>query len=286
MADNIVGIRDRVSRRQQLPEEVASYVRELIISAQVEPGEFLRIERIAEQLGVSNTPVREGLLALRSDGFVQLVPRRGFVVAPFTRQDVQDLFWAQAQLAQRLAARAAKKITPERVARLEANLEEFQAAATAGDEERIAGLGHAFHREINLAADSLRLALLLGSVVNHLPNRFYASIEAQVAATSDEHPQLVEALREHDERKAQVLMEHHILGGADHLIEILEERGLWASGDRRPGIRRPGPSGRLTLWARSRSGGQGLMSKRRSPSWLRWWRSSGGRRADASGSPG
>jgi DNA-binding GntR family transcriptional regulator len=235
MADNIVGIRDRVSRRQQLPEEVASYVRELIISAQVEPGEFLRIERIAEQLGVSNTPVREGLLALRSEGFVQLVPRRGFVVAPFTRQDVQDLFWAQAQLAQRLAARAAKKITPERVARLEANLEEFQAAATADDEERIAGLGHAFHREINLAADSLRLALLLGSVVNHLPNRFYASIEAQAAATSDEHPQLVEALREHDERKAQVLMEHHILGGADHLIEILEERGLWASGGQTPG---------------------------------------------------
>jgi DNA-binding GntR family transcriptional regulator len=47
------------------------------------------MERIAEAVGVSNTPVREGLLSLRSEGFVELVPRRGFVVAEFTRQDVR-----------------------------------------------------------------------------------------------------------------------------------------------------------------------------------------------------
>jgi DNA-binding GntR family transcriptional regulator len=228
MANEVVDVRDRVNRRQQLPAEVASYVRELIISGAVKPGEFLRMERIAEQVGVSNTPVREGLLALKSEGFVQLVPRRGFVVAPFSQQDVRDLFWAQAQLARELAARAARKITPEQVARLEVNVEELQKAVAAGDTERIANLGYAFHRQINLAADSRRLALLLGSVVNHLPNRFYASIEAQVASTSDEHPQLVKALREHDVRKARSLMEQHILSSADHLIEILDQRGLWA----------------------------------------------------------
>ena len=111
--------KDGGSRRQQLPEEVAAYVRELILSGSVRPGEFLRMERIAEAVGVSNTPVREGLLALRSEGFVRLVPRRGFMVAPFSRQDVHDLFWAQAQLASELAARAAKKMTPEQIQRLE-----------------------------------------------------------------------------------------------------------------------------------------------------------------------
>src|ERR1700689_358208 len=227
MADEAIGIRDRVSRRQQLPEEVASYVRELIISGTVKPGEFLRMERIAEQVGVSNTPVREGLLVLKSEGFVQLVPRRGFIVAPFTQQDVRDLFWAQAQLAKEIAARAAKKITPEQVASLEANLEEFSDAVAAGDRERIADLGYSFHRQINLAADSHRLAFLLGSVVDHLPNRFYASIEEQVSATGDEHPLLVAAMRRHDVRKARSLMEHHIIASADHLVDILEERGLW-----------------------------------------------------------
>ena len=71
-------------KRPQLPAEVATYVRGLIISGTVQPGEFLRMEPIAEAVGVSNTPVREGLLALQSEGFVRLVPRRGFVVAPFS----------------------------------------------------------------------------------------------------------------------------------------------------------------------------------------------------------
>lgn len=223
-----------VPKRPQLPEEVASYVRELIISGAVRPGEFLRMERIADAVGVSNTPVREGLLSLRSEGFVRLVPRRGFVVAPFTQQDIRDLFWAQARLAGELAARAAKNMTPERLERLQANLEQYDVAIAAGDKGAIADLGHVFHREVNLAAESQRLALLLGSVVKHLPNRFYATIEGQVEGARTEHPMLLEAFRKRDARKARALMEQHIQEGADRLIETLEKRGLWAEGESGP----------------------------------------------------
>ncbi len=214
-------------RRQQLPDEVASYVRELIISGQMRPGTFVRMDRIAEAIGVSNTPVREGLLILSGEGFVSQVPRRGYVVAPFTRQDIRDLFWAQATLAGELAARAAKKISPEQLARAEDIMARYEVASAANDEQGIADLGHAFHREINLAADSLRLANLLGSVVKQLPQRFYATIEGAVEATRKEHPLLVEALRKRDVRKARSLMEQHISHGADRLIESLEQRGLW-----------------------------------------------------------
>src|SRR3954463_920229 len=138
---NIVQIRPRTAQRQQLPEEVANYVRELIVSGLVRPGDFLRLEPIAEAVGVSNTPVREGLLSLRSEGFVQLVPRRGFVVSPFTRQDIRDLFWAQAQLAGELAARPANSIGPSRVTTLEAIVERFERANAAGDKAQIATLG-------------------------------------------------------------------------------------------------------------------------------------------------
>ncbi|MBB4158221.1 GntR family transcriptional regulator [Streptomyces cinereoruber] len=215
------------SKRQQLSEEVASYVRELIISGKVRPGEFLRMEPIAEAVGVSNTPVREGLLALSSEGFVELVPRRGFVVTPFTQQDVRDLFWVQAQLGGELAARAAKNITPEQLDELEAIVKKQDAAVKDGDEDAMVEYGHAFHRLINLAADSHRLALLLRSVVRHLPNRFYISIEGRVEATSEEHPLILEALRRRSAKMARSLMEQHILESADHLIETLEARGLW-----------------------------------------------------------
>jgi DNA-binding GntR family transcriptional regulator len=224
MAHDVVALRDQLTRRQQLPEEVAGYVRELIITGAVRPGEFLRMERIAEAVGVSNTPVREGLLVLRSEGLVELVPRRGFVVSPFSRQDVRDLFWAQAQLARELAARAAKKITPEQLAELEVILARYESAVAVGDEDRIGELGHLFHRRIN--------ALLLSSIVRQLPNRFYAAIETQAAARDDDHQLLIEALRRHDARKAKSLMERHILARGDHLIEILEQRGLWDDQDR------------------------------------------------------
>jgi DNA-binding GntR family transcriptional regulator len=215
-------------RRKQLPEEVASYVRELIISGEVKPGEFLRMERIAEAVGVSNTPVREGLLALRSEGFVQLVPRRGFVVAEFTREDVRDLFWAQAQLAGELAARAAKKATDPQLDALDANTKAYDQAIAEQDEEMVYELGQQFHRIINRAADSHRLALLLESIVSHLPIRFYTTIEGQVAGAHDEHPLIVAALRSGNVRKARSLMEKHILDGADRLIETLETQGLWS----------------------------------------------------------
>jgi DNA-binding GntR family transcriptional regulator len=227
MAHEVVGMRDRLSRRQQLPEEVAGYVRELIITGAVRPGEFLRMERIAEAVGVSNTPVREGLLVLRSEGLVELVPRRGFVVSPFSRQDVRDLFWAWAQLARELAARAARKITPEQLAELEVILARYESAVAAGDQDRIGELGHLFHRRINLAADSHRLALMLSSFVRQLPNRFYAAIETQASTGGDDHGLLMEALRRRDARAAKSLMERHILARGDYLLEILQERGLW-----------------------------------------------------------
>src|SRR5881397_3995719 len=98
--------RRRSAARTQLLEEVAAYVRDLITSGNARPGQFLRIERIAEAVGVSQTPVREALLSLRSEGLVDLLPRRGFMVAPITPQDITDLFWAQSLIAGELAARA------------------------------------------------------------------------------------------------------------------------------------------------------------------------------------
>jgi DNA-binding GntR family transcriptional regulator len=214
--------------RQQLSEEVASYVRELILSGQVKQGEFLRLEPIAEALGVSNTPVREGLLSLRGEGFVALVPRRGFVVGSFTRQDVEDIFWAQATIGSELAARAAVKITKDDLRRLQEIQARHDAAVKDGDPANIAKLGHEFHRIINLAAGSPRLATLMGTTVAYLPNRFYATIDAQVQSTLHAHPAILEALQRGNARSAGAQMRDHILSGGESLIADLASRGVWS----------------------------------------------------------
>jgi DNA-binding GntR family transcriptional regulator len=217
--------RDR--ERRQLPEEVASYVRELILSGQVRQGEFLRLEPIAEALGVSNTPVREGLLALRSEAFVRLIPRRGFVVEGFSRQDILDLFMVQADLAGELAARTAGRITPDELAAIATIDHAHRQAIAENDQDGIAYWGHGFHRAVNRAAESPRLANLLGTVVRHLPNRFYTEIEGQVASIKHNHPLLLEALGAHDPDAARRHMREHILDAGRHLVESLEKRGLW-----------------------------------------------------------
>jgi len=205
----------------QLSGTVASHLREQIISGKLKAGEFLRIDSIASELGVSTTPVREGLLLLQSESFVRLLPRRGFVVNGFDKEDLRDIFWAQAIIGAELASRAAKRMSDEDVKQLLALVEEQRAAFEAGD-ERVVRLSHEFHRRINLAANSPRLALLLGSLTKQLPNHFYASIEGQLSDTQQYHPIIAEAIRMHDGEAVRSLMFHHIMSGAEHLIHSMK----------------------------------------------------------------
>lgn len=213
----------------QLSESVATHLREQIISGKLGKGEFLRIDAIAKALNVSTTPVREGLLLLQSESFVRLMPRRGFVVNSFSKVDLSDLFWAQATVGAELAARAAKRMSKADCAKLQELHQAHEAAVDAKDEALAARLGHQFHRTINLAADSPRLALLLGSLSKQLPNRFYASIEGQLQGALEYHPIIMNAIRMNDSEAVRSLMHRHILSGAEHLIDMLERQGIWGA---------------------------------------------------------
>src|SRR5690349_2176651 len=108
-----------LGRGAQLSDSVAAYVRDLIMSGHVKAGDFLRLEKLASDLGVSATPVREGLLSLRGEGFVELVARRGFMVSALSRQDVMDIFLVQAEISGELAARAARLATPAQISHIQ-----------------------------------------------------------------------------------------------------------------------------------------------------------------------
>jgi DNA-binding GntR family transcriptional regulator len=212
----------------QLSATVASHLREQIISGVLKPGDFLRIDAVATELGTSTTPVREGLLLLQSESFVRLLPRRGFVVTSFTKGDLRDIFWAQAVVGAELAARATVKISKEDLERLHKLDLEHEKAFKAGDERHVQ-LGYEFHRFINLAADSPRLALLLGNLSKQLPIRFYASIEGQVPNTLQYHPIILDAMKVKDTEAVRSLMFRHIMSGAEHLIASLERAGTWGN---------------------------------------------------------
>jgi DNA-binding GntR family transcriptional regulator len=211
----------------QLSEKVAMQLRERIVSGQIRNGEFLRIETIAKTLGVSPTPVREGLLLLQSEALVRLIPRRGFRVNSFSKRDLLDLFWAQATIGGELASRAATRMSDADIERLGTMLPEYEIAIRDGDEAETGKLGHDFHRIINKAAESPRLAGILGSLTRQLPNRFYASIEGELSIAAQYHPVILGAIRVRDPQAASSLMFRHIVEGGNHLVKVLEERGFW-----------------------------------------------------------
>ena len=214
--------------KHQLSESVAMHLREQIISGKLHAGQFLRIDAIAKELRVSTTPVREGLLLLQSDAFVRLLPRRGFVVNGFSQTDLRDLFWAQGIIGAELAARAATRMSKDDLARLAGLHTGHERAVAAGDIDAAARLGHQFHRTINVAAGSPRLALLLGTLTKQLPNRFYASVEGVLQHTVHDHRVILDALRLGAEDAVKSLMQRHISSGVDYLIASLERQGAWA----------------------------------------------------------
>lgn len=207
-----------------LGREVAAHLRALIISGQAKPGEKLRPEQVADSLNVSPTPVREALQALASEGFVKLVPRHGFHVAPLNSDDVRDLFEVQALLAGEMAARAASRATSEQLAEMHRIHEELTAAAGRGDAGQLEHWNHAFHRHINRSADSRKLLWAIGLMSRYVPREFYGTIAGWPETTTHDHQQLVDAISAGDAQSARTLMEAHIRTAGELLAEHLGER--------------------------------------------------------------
>jgi DNA-binding GntR family transcriptional regulator len=199
--------------RRQLSDEVASYVRELIMSGRLRSGDFIRQERIAEELELSATPVREGLLSLKGEGFV---------VAPLSSSDIRDLFTVQALLAGELVARATGRMGPDDLRELNEIHRALCDAAEAGNGDEVETLNHAFHRKINLVADAPRVAWVLSISSKFAPRRFFATIPGFYRASAEDHTEIVKAITDGDPEAARAGMIQHMENAGDLLAANFE----------------------------------------------------------------
>lgn len=197
-------------RRMRLSDEVADYVREKIISGQLGAGEYVRPEKIAEELQLSTTPAREGLLTLQTQGLLRVEPRRGFVVVGLSPDDVEDVFVAQALLAGELAARAATRLTERAVGELAALQSRIETAARHGDLTTVRELNDRFHKEIYRAAGSPRIHWLLASTLGYAPRLLWTTIEGWPDLTVHDHRDILDALARRSPDAARRAMERHL----------------------------------------------------------------------------
>ncbi|MFD1814818.1 GntR family transcriptional regulator [Rhodococcus gannanensis] len=214
-------------RRPQLSDEVAAHVRGLIMSGGVRPGDYVRLDETAAELGVSVTPVREALLTLRGEGLVELVPHRGYVVAPLSRSDIHDLFWLQGQIAERLATRATAAVTPEVLREMREARDELARAVAESDAARVEHLEFSFHRQLNRLANANKLSWFLLNAVRYTPAHLYSSDPTWGEAAVASHDRLIAALESGDAEEAAAVTREHFADGADRLLTHLETIGIW-----------------------------------------------------------
>ena len=197
------------------------------MTAEIRPGEFIRMDDMAARLGVSVTPVREALLTLRGEGMVNLAPHRGYIVADLSRVDVEDLFWLQCEIAVRLALRTAAAITPEQIGELEWCNQKLSAAVRAGDGPEVADAEFEFHRIHNLVADSDKLSWFLLSATRYTPAQLYATDPEWGEVAVDSHAKLIAAYRAGDREQIIEQTRRQFTDGAARLTRHLEATGIW-----------------------------------------------------------
>ena len=212
--------------RPQLAEDVARFVRRRIFDGTYAAGQYIRLDQLAAELGVSVTPVREALFEVKAEGLLAQQPRRGFVVLPVTGRDLTDVANVQAHIGGELAARAAANIADDQVRELEKIQTELEDAYASDDNERAVRLNHEFHRAINVAADSPKLAQLMSQITRYAPESVFPTIEGWPQRSTGHHRRLLAALEARDENLARTAMSEHLAEGAAPLIHHLTTRGV------------------------------------------------------------
>ena len=203
---------------KQLPQWVADQLRSEIVEGRLKPGEWLRQERLAQEHGVSQMPVREALKQLASEGLVEHVPYRGARVVQFSADDVEDLYACRAFIEGMAARFAAVNITAGELDELATLVPEMAACETPRHLAEYRELNRRFHGVIFTASRRSYLVRTLAQLWAAFPTMLWSNVP-RVATDSvpsrdepdvAEHSAIVAALAAHDPDAAERAVRDHI----------------------------------------------------------------------------
>lgn len=206
-----------------LRELVSDALREAIMSGALHAGERLMEIQLAEELGVSRTPVREAIRKLELEGFVVMIPRKGAYVSDISLKDISDVFEIRTALDALAAGLAAERISEDELERLERLLVEIAEAIEQGDIERAVDIDTQFHDVLYKASRNDRLVGIIGNL-RELFQRFRSitmGYPGRLKDTIEEHKCLVEAISQRNIELAQHVAREHMDNAEDILLGTL-----------------------------------------------------------------
>ncbi|WP_432840436.1 GntR family transcriptional regulator [Dactylosporangium sp. CA-092794] len=201
-----------------LTDDVYRRLKEQILAVARTPGDMLNEAQLADEFGVSKTPVREALRLLSQTGWVVVIPRKGYIVRPVELRDVRDIFAIRRMLEPPLAELAAGQASERQLDHLETLLEQQREAGV----DQALEAARSFHLMLAGIAGSRRVHLILEDLVDEVRRLHYLlpHVEGYISS-SDEvgwHALIVAALREKDGPRSAALVSDHLNEVAKTLV--------------------------------------------------------------------
>lgn len=218
----------KLENYKPLREIVLEALKDAIVNGQLKPGERLMEQQVAEELGVSRTPVREAIRKLEIEGFVIMIPRKGAYVSDVSLKDIAQVFEVRAAMEALAAGLAAQRMEDEQIEQLERKLVEVKKAIDKSDLENIIQYDTEFHEIIYNASRNARLVQILNNLREQIQRYRSTSLASpgRLKDTLEEHKELVDAISAGNVELAQRLAKEHIENAENSILEGFKENSV------------------------------------------------------------
>jgi DNA-binding GntR family transcriptional regulator len=217
--------------KKDLPTEVYALIRSRITSFAIFPGVRISEKDIAEELGISRTPVREALIRLAGHGLVQSLHNRGFTVREYTIKEVEDIYTLREALELLAVKLALKNLDEDKIAALRKLLDGYPDLIASGNRNEFNRADEDFHRLIAEFSDNQPLKAQLGSLHDQLAIlRRYAHLLSESwrltyeDVTYRQHLKIYEHLINRELSKAKQAMSRHIRASMSNVVAVLGKK--------------------------------------------------------------
>ena len=179
---------------------------------------------MAEMLGMSRTPVREALVRLEMEGWVRLIPRRGFIVAPIAADDLRQIYEVVEALDGIAGNLATERATPEELDQLEHLIEEQEKVLKLGDLMTWTDLDEQFHQKIIDLAQNSRLRGIMDSQSDQIYRaRLYTiKFRPKPIRSIMDHKAIVAAMRAGESEAVRMLLQSHRHRSRHEILEVIQ----------------------------------------------------------------
>ncbi|MCI8329408.1 MAG: GntR family transcriptional regulator [Oscillibacter sp.] len=211
-----------ITEKATLRKEIRAYIQDQIVSGRFQAGDRIVETQLAKELHVSQAPVREAILELAAMGILEERPYSGSFVRSLTLEDIEDIYNTRAFLDEYAARQAARKITPEQLAKLRELLQEMD---EAGNPRDFVEKDMAFHAMVVEAAGSPSLSRVWESLrLAEWTGLSAAVTRNTLPELAEQHWQIYRLLETHADHTAGAYMFLHIKNFGDELKLYFAQR--------------------------------------------------------------